>query len=269
MVASRREPLSQHFLWNRRLVSRLVRASSISPHDLVLEIGPGRGILTQVLLQAAASVVAVELDEKLCRLLRKKLGHYPNLVLVQGNCLAMRLPQAPYKVFSNIPFRHTGDILRKLIQSDTPPADSYLVVQSEAAAKFCAHARRNSLAALLYYPWWDIRVAHHFQRSDFVPPPSVECVLLQITRRQTPLLDSRQKPIYQDYVADRFGRDQGAKDIAPGRFLGAFLSFLHRSNPRQLRAIHGAFAKLQEQQRRLRKIHRTRTDPNWKKFRRE
>src|SRR5205809_456852 len=136
MVESRRQPLSQHFLWNRQLVDRLVRASSISPHDLVLEIGPGRGLLTQVLLQIAASVMAVELDDQLYRSLRKKLGHCPNLVLVQGDWLTMRLPQAPYKVFSNIPFRRTADIIRKLLNSDTPPTDCYLVLQAEAAAKY-------------------------------------------------------------------------------------------------------------------------------------
>ncbi len=269
MVQPRRQSLSQHFLWNRRLVDRLVRASSISPSDLVLEIGPGRGILTQALLQVAASVVAVELDDRLYRSLRAKLAYCPNLVLLQGDCLAMRLPPAPYKVFSNIPFRYTGDIIRKLLHSDTPPTDCYLVVQVEAAAKYEIHVRGNSLAALLYYPWWNIRVVHYFQRTDFVPRPGVDSVLLQITRRDTALLDLRKTAVYQDYVAYRFGRDQHAKDEAPGRFLDAFRSLVHSAHPHQLRAIQGAFAKLQEQQRHLPKIYRTRTDPHWKKFGRE
>src|ERR1700737_3441561 len=153
MVPPRRERLSQNFLWNRRLVDWLVRSSSISPHDLVLEIGPGRGILTQALLQAAARVVAVEIDEKLCGSLRQRLGHYPNFVLIQDDCLALHLPLEPYKVFSNIPFGITGDIIRKLLQSDDAPADCYLLVQQEAAAKFLPSNQHNSLAALLYYPW--------------------------------------------------------------------------------------------------------------------
>ena len=266
MAPPRRGLLSQNFLWNRRLVDQLVRASSISPRDLVLEIGPGRGILTQALLQVAASVVAVELDEKLCLLLCEKLSRYTNLALVQGDWLTMRLPQAPYKVFSSIPYHHTGDIIRKLLQADVPPADCYLVVQSEAAAKYCVHDRRNSLAALLYYPWWDIGIVHHFQRADFVPTPGVDSVLLQIMRRETPLVDPRQKAAYQDYVVYRLGRDKRSKDETPGRFLSGFRSFIEGSSHHQLEVIQGSFARLQEQQRHLRKIHRTRTDPHWKKY---
>src|SRR5260221_901625 len=201
MVPPRRQPLSQHFLWNRRLVDQLVRASSISSGDLVLEIGPGRGILTQALLQAAKQVIAVELDENLCAALRRSLGHHRNLMLVAGDCLTLALPREPYKVFANIPYNITGDIVRKLLQSDDPPSDCYLLMQTEASAKFLPNDRHNSLAALLYYPWWEMRVSHHFQRADFVPPPRVDTVLLQITRRSTPLLSPRQQALYQDYLA--------------------------------------------------------------------
>jgi 16S rRNA A1518/A1519 N6-dimethyltransferase RsmA/KsgA/DIM1 with predicted DNA glycosylase/AP lyase activity len=190
MVSPRREPRSQHFLWDRRLVDRLVRASSISPHDLVLEIGPGRGILTQALLQVAAPVVAVELDQKLYRSLHQTLGHCPTLDLVCGNFLDLPLPCQPYKVFANIPFHITGDIIRKLLECDAPPEDCYLLVQREAAGKYLPGDQHNS----------------------------------------------------------------------------AFRSFVQRSNPHQRRVIHGAFTRLQEQQRQLQKIHRTRADPNWRRF---
>jgi 16S rRNA A1518/A1519 N6-dimethyltransferase RsmA/KsgA/DIM1 with predicted DNA glycosylase/AP lyase activity len=265
MVPPRRQLLAQHFLWNRQLVDRLVRASSISSRDLVLEIGPGRGILTQVLLQAAARVIAVELDENLCEALRQKLGHHRNLVLVRGDCLALALPREPYKVFANIPFNITGDIVRKLLQSDDPPSDCYLLMQTEAAGKFLPNDRHNSLAALLYYPWWEMRVTHHFQRADFIPRPRVDTLLLQIARRSAPLLGVRQKALYQNYLADCFGRDPHAGRRAPDRFLSAFRSFSQDAGRGRLWAMRGAFARLQGQQQRLTKIHRTRTDRNWRK----
>ena len=265
MVPPRRQPLSQHFLWNRQLVDRLVRASSISSNDLVLEIGPGRGILTQALVQAAKQVMAVELDEGLCAALRRNLGHHRNLILVAGDCLTLPLPRGPYKVFANIPFNITGDIMRKLLQSNNPPDECYLLMQTEAAAKFLPNDRRNSLAALLYYPWWELRVTHHFQRADFSPPPRVDTVLLQIMRRGAPLLNARQQALYQDYLADRFSRDPRAGQRAPERFLNAFRSFSQVAERGQRWAMHGAFARLQGQQQRLTKIHRTRTDRNWRK----
>jgi 23S rRNA (adenine-N6)-dimethyltransferase len=266
MAKARREPLSQHFLNNRRLVDQLVRASSISPDDLVLEIGPGRGIITEALLTAAARVIAVELDPKLCRSLRARLGQHPQLSLIQADFLTAPLPQEPYKVFASIPYSRTGDIFRKLLHAESPPADCWLVVQSEAAAKYCVHPRHNTLAALLLYPWWDIRLTHRFQRVDFAPPPRVDSVLLQITRRAAPLLDPRLTAAYHDYAAFRFERARRANDQSPGQFLGAFQSFVRGASRQQRQSIQGAFARLQGQQGQLLKIHRTRIDPHWKKF---
>ena len=266
MAKARREPLSQHFLHNRRLVDQLVRASSISPGDLVLEIGPGRGIITESLLGIAARVIAVELDPQLCRSLRARFGQHPRLSLIQGDFLTTPLPREPYQVFASIPYNRTGDILRKLLHAGSPPANCWLVVQTEAAAKYSVHPQDNTLAALLYYPWWDIRPTHRFQRGDFAPPPSVDSVLLQITRRAAPLLDPRLAALYQDYAAFRFERDRRAPHQAAGQFLGAFAGFMRGAGRQRRSAIHGAFARLQDQQSRLRKIHRTRTDPGWKKF---
>jgi 23S rRNA (adenine-N6)-dimethyltransferase len=259
-----RPPLSQHFLKDRRLVQRLVRASSLSPHDLVLEIGPGRGIITRELLNTAGSVIAVELDGKLCRSLHERFGPHPRLKLVHADFLPFPLPRQPYKVFASIPYRRTGEIIRKLLQSDNPPSDCWLIVQSEAAGKFTPHPGGNSLAALLYYPWWDIRAVHRLRRTDFDPPPKVDSVLLRLTRRTRPLLDPAQKSTYQDYSAYTFGRDGAAKGLSADEFLERFRDFLGRAGPRKRRAIRGAFDKLCAEQRKLRKTHRTRTDPNWK-----
>jgi 16S rRNA A1518/A1519 N6-dimethyltransferase RsmA/KsgA/DIM1 with predicted DNA glycosylase/AP lyase activity len=216
-------------------------------------------------VRAAKQVIAVELDENLCARLRQELGHHRNLVLVAGDCLTLALPREPYKVFANIPFDITGDIVRKLLQSEMPPSDCYLLMQTEAARKFLPNDQRNSLAALLYYPWWEMRVTHHFQRADFIPPPGVDTVLLQITRRSAPLLHPRQQALYQDYLADRFNRDPRAGWQPPDRFVSAFQSFSRGAPRGRLWAIHGAFARLQKQQGQLTKIHRTRTDRNWRK----
>jgi 23S rRNA (adenine-N6)-dimethyltransferase len=262
-----RRPLSQHFLRDRTLVQRLVRASSLSPHDLVVEVGPGRGIITQELLNTARSVIAVEVDERLCRRLRQRLGHEPRLSLVRGDFLAFRLPSPPYKVFANLPFAITGEVIRKLLQAEHPPADCYLVVQREAALKFMPRPARNPLAALLYYPWWDIRIVHRFRRADFDPPPRVDSVLLRLEQRAAPLLDTRQKALYHDYAAYTIGRDPAAQGLSALDFVASFERFLHRASSGRLRAIHGAFGRLCAQQRKLHKIHRTRTDPNWKSAR--
>jgi 23S rRNA (adenine-N6)-dimethyltransferase len=261
-----RQPLSQNFLWNRELVSQLVRSSSISSDDLVLEVGPGRGIITEELLRSAKGVIAVELDKGLFSSLSLRFGKHPNLVLLHRDFLSLPPPQHAYKVFSNIPFHITGQIIRKLLRSENPPTDCYLIVQHEAAFKFVPNQAQNSLAAFLYYPWWEMRVTHQFRRTDFSPAPNVDCVLLRMTQRAGPRLDLRLKSDYLDYCAYSFGRNKNAQYLSAGQFLEKFQRFVDIANPRRLAAIRGVFDKLQNEQDQLSKIHRTRTDPKWKRF---
>jgi 23S rRNA (adenine-N6)-dimethyltransferase len=262
-----RLPLSQNFLWNRGLVNQLVRSSSITSDDLVLEVGPGRGIITEQLLKSAKGVIAVELDDQLFASLRLRFGKHPRVSLIHQDFLSLPLPAPPYKVFSSIPFNITGQIIRKLLQSGNPPSDCYLIVQFEAALKFVPNNERNTLAAFLYYPWWEMRVIHQFRRTDFSPAPNVDCVLLRMTQRAGPLLDLRRKSVYQDYCAYSFGRNNEDKYLSAPQFLENYLGFVRFSEPRRLAAIRGAFTKLQNEQEQLSKIHRTRTDPKWKSFR--
>src|SRR5690349_20576857 len=182
----RRARLSQNFLWNRRLVNRLVRACSLTPTDLVLEIGPGRGILTAELLRAAGRVIAVELDSALADALRRRYAGEPRLSVVHQDFLTYPLPRQPYTVVANLPFKYTGQMLRRLLGATLPPLAAYLGVQREAALKFVPDAGSNTLAALLHYPWWEAAITYHFRRGDFVPLPNVDCVWLRLTQRASP-----------------------------------------------------------------------------------
>jgi len=264
MEQPRRELLSRDFLWNRALVDRLVRASSLSHNDLVLEIGPGRGIITRALLQAPRRVIAVGVDPRLCAELRRCLPD-PRLELMSADFLCCPLPREPYKVFASIPYRITSEILRKLLLAPNPPADCALVVQREAAEKFIVQPRVNTMAAVLHHPWWEIRVTHTFARADFRPAPRVDSVLLCLTRREQPLLAPRLAPAYRDYVAFCFTRDRNARARSPGQFVEAFRALQRQPGQPALRLFAGAFQRLLAQQDGLQKIHRSRTDPNWRK----
>ena len=238
----RRRLFSQNFFSNRELIQKLIRDSSISASDTVLDIGSGSGIITQELLKITPHVIPIEKDPK--------LTSHPQ------DFLTYPLPTHPYKVFANIPFSITGDIVRKLLQSPAPPSDCYLIVQEEAANKFITNPKSNTMAALLYYPWWDIQIIHKFKRSDFQPAPKVDSVLLHIKPRPKPLMPELQKTAYYDFIAYNFVHYPQAKYISPS----CWLKF--KINPKS----KGAYSKLLKEQRSLQKIHRTRTDKNWKKF---
>jgi len=135
MYCQKRSRLSQNFLYDSRLVAKLIRLSSIGKKDFVLEIGPGKGIITQPLLDKANIVLGIELDYRWCNHLRKRFKNQFNFLLYQGNFLEFPLPLSQYKVFANLPFAIEGKAIRKLIEAKNPPEDCCLVIRKELAIR--------------------------------------------------------------------------------------------------------------------------------------
>ena len=260
MSRTSRKLLSQNFLCNRELVSKLIRSSSVSQNDTVLEIGSGCGIITEQLLGVCKKLTAFETDQKFVFYLRRRFPKRPNFHLFSGDFLSQPLPQdEPFKVFSNIPFSITGEIVKKLMFSKNSPVDSYLVVQREAAETFIVNKHRNTMLAILFYPWFNIRIVHEFERSDFKPKPRVNSCLIRIVKRSPPFVGESNVQLYRDFIVYHFGRKRLAPAVTPSQWLTKFDEFIKKHDPRMLNRIRGSFTKWQAEERKLSKIHRTRT----------
>src|SRR4030095_961819 len=138
--------LAQNFLRSPKLVRRLVGMSSIGPSDTVYEIGPGNGIITAALASVARQVIAIEKDPELVRRLRERFRPLDNIERVERDFLAYsfrtRLSKsAPsvrqetgtteYKIFANIPYNITAQILRKILSERSNLGEGYLILQKE------------------------------------------------------------------------------------------------------------------------------------------
>ncbi len=287
---------SQNFLKDSKLIASLIERSNISKNDLVFEIGAGSGIITEELAKQARKVVAFELDVSLFRKLTHSFAGNPNLELKCGNFLKFSLPYTPYKVFSNIPFNITSDIIKKLTFSVNPPKDSYLIVQKEAALKFTGKpfTDKNSLISTILYPWFEFSIVYKFQRSDFFPRPNVDSVLLEIKKRDEPLVNNNDRDDYRDFVV--FAFSQFSPNILEGleKVLGSQeiltlshkLNFLAKQKPSEINfenwldlfnlflvkptnkkiIVSGSYNSWIRQQENIEKIYRTRNDKNWRRF---
>jgi 23S rRNA (adenine-N6)-dimethyltransferase len=218
--ARRRPELSQHFLRDASAARALVQRLAFPPGAFVIEPGAGDGALTAALADADFRVLAVEKDERLFELLRRRFIGRETVVCRCGDFLAMQLPELPYRVVSNVPYTITAAMVRKLLDAPRPPNDAALIVQREAAEKF-AGAPRETRLSLLHRPWFEIRIEYGVPRHCFAPPPRVRSVLMRIRPRAAPLVDAASAPAYRRFIVEAFG--QGGREASRGlrRFVTA------------------------------------------------
>lgn len=203
MFKLRRKLFSQNFIKDPKLAYKLVDNSSVSKNDLVLEIGPGKGALTDPLLKKSQHVVAVEIDKNFHDVIKDRFQDYYNFTLYLGDILCYKLPSVPYKVFSNIPFSVEGEIVRYLIDAKNPPEDCYLVVMKELAERLSG-VHKDNLFSITHKPWFDFEICHYFSRYDFIPSPSVDAVLLRFSKKHSPLLSWNEKEKFSEFVKQGF-----------------------------------------------------------------
>ncbi len=207
MVYHQKDSLSQNFIKYPSLVTELLDTSDINSNDLVLEIGPGKGIITKELAKKAKNVIAVEKDAVLSSELFKDLKDVSNLKIVTQDILNFNLPSTPYKVFSNIPFSITSEILAKFLKSINLPEAMYFIMQREAAEKFIGYPAETQ-SSILVKPWYDIEILGNIDRTNFTLKPQVIISFIQFLKKETPFIKIEDKQDYRDFVIYGFNQWQ-------------------------------------------------------------
>lgn len=193
------------------MVSQLVNCSNLNPSDTVVEIGPGRGIITQKLLDGDLRVIAIEKDRNLVSELRQKFSAYSNFTLINEDFLLWKLPQSPFKIFSNIPFSITAPIINKILKSPNKPSEMYLILQQEAAEKFSLSDNFNNQDSLLVAPFFDVEILGDIDRTAFTPKPQVNIVFTKFTLLSKPLIETQNYQQFRDFII--FGFNQWKPNI--------------------------------------------------------
>ena len=213
--------LGQHFLYERGIVQRMVRLAGIGADDLVLEIGPGLGILTSELLLRARAVTAIELDRRLATHLTGVFGADPRFRLIEGNALTVATadvvpPGEPFVVAANLPYAVATAVLRHLLEQTPRPRRLALMLQKEVAQRIAASPPDLTILGVAVQFYADARVAFDVPPTVFLPPPNVEsAVLLLETRPRLPLPETDHARFFRVVNAGfRQKRKQVANSIA-------------------------------------------------------
>ncbi|MBU6428025.1 MAG: ribosomal RNA small subunit methyltransferase A [Cyanobacteria bacterium REEB65] len=233
-----RTRLGQHFLADTGILEEIAAAADLQAEDTVLEIGPGTGVLTELLAQRAGRVVAVELDDRMRPTLDDLCRKYPGLSIRWGDFLdldwqdlGLDATWSQTKVVANIPYYVTTPILLKLLQADAlertpleqvPPraAAIVLMVQREVAERLRAAPGTPAYGSLSIVVQYAAEVEFCFgvPRSAFVPRPKVDSAVVRLLPRVKPLLPVANPRIFFRVVRSAFGQ---RRKILPNALLAA------------------------------------------------
>ncbi len=190
--------VSQNFLTSSKTINALLNKTTICKDDIVLEIGAGKGHITRALSNVAYKVLTYEIDGNLAEKLKPKLPQ--NVRLIQGDFLCSALPKIEYKVFANIPFSITTEIVRKLTDAEHGPKAMWLVMEKGAAKRFCGQPY-ETLSSLQIKPYYETKICYHLRREDFHPAPRVDCVMVEFIKKTQPDLPYTQKKAFGVFIA--------------------------------------------------------------------
>ena len=220
-----RRGLGQSFLTHEPVADALVDALSLCPTDTVLEVGPGKGMLTRRLVAMAGRVVAVEIDERLAEGLRAELGACGNLEVVQADFMEFDLaPFRHLKVLGNLPYNLSSQILFKLLESLESWDAAVLTTQREFAYRVVAAPGSKAYGALsVFFDRLTLRERlFNIAPESFKPRPNVVSTSFRLTRREQPLYAVADEALFRRVVKACFA--QRRKTIANNLVAGLELT---------------------------------------------
>lgn len=188
----------QHFLSDTSILRRIVAAAELAPGASVVEVGPGHGELTAMLLEREARVVAVELDRDLVPMLAERFAGDARITIVQGDVLDTT-PDAllraggvtpPYFMVANLPYNVAAPTLRMFLEAETPPRRLVVMVQLEVAESIASAPPRMTLLGTATQVYGDARIVMRVARGAFNPPPNVDSAVVRIDVAATPRVQS-------------------------------------------------------------------------------
>jgi len=226
-----RKRLGQHFLINEEVLKLITSAAELTPTDIIMEIGPGLGVLTRELAKQVGWVIAVELDNKLAALLKQTLVPFDNVTIVNEDILRINpatlfreqktkfsLVPSTYKVVANLPYYITSPVLRHFLEASVKPETMIVMVQKEVAEAIVAEPGKRSVLSISVQFYGKPRIISYVPAQSFHPAPEVDSAILRIDVYPQPAVTVSDERGFFEMVRAGFTtpRKQIANSLAQG-----------------------------------------------------
>ena len=223
----------QNFLIDTHVLDKIIRAAEITREDMVLEIGPGIGTMTQYLAEAAGKVVAVEIDKNLIPILSDTLSAYENVTIINEDVLKLDIQKLaneenqgrPIKVVANLPYYITTPIVMGLFENHVPVESITVMVQKEVADRMQTGPGNKDYGALSlavqYYA--EPYIVANVPPNCFMPRPKVGSAVIRLTCHEQPPVEVKDERLMFDIIRASF--NQRRKTLANGLNNSDKLSF--------------------------------------------
>lgn len=186
-----KKSLGQNFLKSGAILSEIVKAGEVSKSDFIIEIGPGKGALTKKILEAGATVLAIEKDSRLINFLNEKFEteiKNGKLKILEDDILEFDLekdlPQnfqnKKYKLIANIPYYITGQIIEKFCSSNNNPSDAVLMIQKEVCDRIVARDGKESILSISVKVYCEPKYIKKVPAKFFSPAPKVDSAIIKL-----------------------------------------------------------------------------------------
>ncbi|KKP98499.1 MAG: Ribosomal RNA small subunit methyltransferase A [Candidatus Moranbacteria bacterium GW2011_GWD2_36_12] len=202
MELKAKKSLGQNFLKDADVLGRIIKAANLSQDDVVIEVGPGQGVLTELLAGVCKKVIAIELDDRLIEPLHTKFVDNKNVEIIHDDILKINLPELlttnniqpiTYKVVANIPYYITAPIIRLFLETKIPPSEVIFMVQKEVAERICAKPGAMSILAVSVQYYAKAEFLFTVFKESFEPVPKVDSAIIKITHNLQLTTDNKEK----------------------------------------------------------------------------
>ncbi len=212
-MAHPKKRLGQHFLIDKNIVRRIISVADVHEGDHVLEVGPGKGILTEGLLSAGAQVLAIEFDPALIPNLRERFASSGNLEVVHADALKISFLELAagrgcvFKAVSNLPYNISGPITAKFIEERAAFSTLTLMFQKEVAMRLTALPGTKDYGGLSVFSqvWADVKKEFDVSRNVFFPRPKVESSVVSFRFLPVPRVPLDDENVFKKTVKAAFG----------------------------------------------------------------